>query len=341
MLKQKQSLSTSHRYPTLAAISLLTILTSGCTVLQDFFSDTDPNAGLPPCVDSYCNCGDFRNQALAQLVLDSYWEDPYQLDGDGNGKACERLPAEDSPLDPETYFSNNLHLVLGNPSHAGKTNPDNYLIERNQYALAYSQSRGILQWASWVLNPNWVGRTDRQDDFRPDGGLPKGTYQVTSRDYTGSGYDRGHMVPSADRTRTKRDNSSTFLMSNIFPQTPENNRGPWREFESYCRDLVYQQGKTLYIIGGVYGQRKELADGKVTVPSRTWKIVVIFDTDEPTVEAVSTQTETIAIDMPNGDNLDEQWQTYLTSIDRIELATGYDFLADVPETVQEKLEMRW
>lgn len=130
-------------------------------------------------------------------------------------------------------------------------------------------------------------------------------------------------------------------MSNIFPQTPENNRGPWREFESYCRDLVYQQGKTLYIIGGVYGQRKELADGKVTVPSRTWKIVVIFDTDEPTVEAVSTQTETIAIDMPNGDNLDEQWQTYLTSIDRIELATGYDFLADVPETVQEKLEMRW
>lgn len=300
---------------------------------------TDPNAHLPPCVEQNCDCGDFVSQDLAQFVLDDYDGDPYNLDGDGNGRACERLPQSTPELDWETYFSNSPHLALGNPSHAGQENIDNYLIDREQYALAYSQSHGVLRWASWVLNRDWVGSTDRQNNFRPDGILPKGTYQVVPRDYTNSGYDRGHMVPSADRTANERDNSSTFLMTNILPQTADNNRGPWKELESYCRDLIYQQGKTLYIIGGVYGQRRPIAKDRVIPPSRTWKVVVIFD-GEPTVDQVSYSTETIAVDMPNGNGLDEQWQPYQTSIDRIELATGYDLLSEVPEAVQTELEAR-
>ena len=270
-------------------------------------------------------------------MFDEFSGDPYGLDGDGNGQACEQLPQSTPELDWETYFSNNPHIALGNPSHAGPDNGDNYLIERKQYVLAYSQSRGILRWASWVLSRDWVGRTDRQNNFRPDGILPKGTYQVTPRDYTNSGYDRGHMVPSADRTATDGDNSATFLMTNIFPQTAENNRGPWRDLESYSRDLLYQQGKTLYIIGGVYGQKQSIAEGRVIPPSRTWKVVVVFD-GEPTVDNVTYSTEIIAVDMPNSRRLDGPWQTYQTSIDRIELATGYDLLSEVPAAVQTELE---
>ncbi|MEA5466337.1 DNA/RNA non-specific endonuclease [Leptothoe sp. PORK10 BA2] len=299
----------------------------------------DPNAHLPPCVDQNCDCGDFISQDLAQLVFDDSDGDTYNLDGDGNGRACENLPQTTPELDWEAYFSNSPHLALGNPSHAGQENIDNYLIDREQYALAYSQSHGVLRWASWVLSRDWVGSTDRQDNFRPDGILPKGTYQVTPGDYTNSGYDRGHMVPSADRSATAQDNSSTFLMTNIFPQTADNNRGPWRELESYCRDLIYQQGKTLYIIGGIYGQQQPIAKERVIPPSRTWKVVVIFE-GEPTVDNVTDNTETIAVDMPNGNRLDEQWQTYQTSIDRIELATGYDLLSEVPEAVQAELEAR-
>ncbi|MEM8613086.1 MAG: DNA/RNA non-specific endonuclease [Cyanobacteria bacterium P01_H01_bin.105] len=299
----------------------------------------DPNAHLPPCVEQNCNCGDFVSQDLAQRVLDQVKGDPHNLDGDGNGRACERLPQTTPELDWETYFSNSPHIALGNPSHAGPENIDNYLIEREQYVLAYSQSNGTLRWASWVLGRDWIGRADRQNNFRPDGILPKGTYQVGPRDYTNSGYDRGHMVPSADRTASDRDNSATFLMTNIFPQTPENNRGPWKELESYCRDLIYQQGKTLYIIGGVYGQKQPIAKTRVIPPSRTWKVIVIFDA-QPTVGNVTYSTETIAVDMPNGERLDEKWQTYQTSIDRIELATGYDLLSDIPDAVQFDLEAR-
>ncbi|MEO1401751.1 MAG: DNA/RNA non-specific endonuclease [Cyanobacteria bacterium J06635_1] len=314
------------------------MISAGCTLVAG--DTTDPNADLPPCVDNSCDCGDFVSQPQAQLVLESFWGDPYSLDGDGNGFACERLPETAPPLDAETYFSNSVHLALGNPSNAAKVNPANYLIEKDQYVLGYSRDRNLLLWASWLLNRDWVGPADRQDDFRPDGSLPKGFYQATPRDYSGSGYDRGHMVPSADRKRSVRDNSATFLMSNIFPQAEENNRGPWRELEEYARDLLYQQGKSLYVIGGVYGNKGVIGRDKVTIPSRTWKVIIIFDQANPTAADVTQRTETIAIDMPNSKSLDAQWQTYITSIDRIEIATGYDLLSAVPEDIQTVIEAR-
>jgi endonuclease G len=79
----------------------------------------------------------------------------------------------------------------------------------------------LLDWSS-----------DRQDNFRPDDALPAAWYKVRPNDYTGSGYDRGHIAPSADRTRNEADNSATFLMSNMMPQVPELNRGVWGDLES-------------------------------------------------------------------------------------------------------------
>ena len=125
--------------PARGLLSLMLLGIAGCGELM-----VDPSANLPPCVDSTCNCGDFVSQELAQRVFDSYPNDPYDLDGDGNSLVCERLSATAPPLDRETYFSNSPHLVLGNPSRAGKENTDNYMIERDQYVLAYSQRYGRL-----------------------------------------------------------------------------------------------------------------------------------------------------------------------------------------------------
>lgn len=295
----------------------------------------DSMANMPPCVDSYCDCSDFVSQDLAQLVLDSFKEDYYGLDRDENGVACESLPQVDMSLDWATYFSNNEHLTFGNPSNAGQDNLNNLLIEREQYVLAYSKERNVLNWASWRVDSRWLGRTDRQDDFRPDGILPKGVYQATPGEYRRSGYDRGHMVPSGDRTANPRDNSLTFLMTNIFPQARENNRGPWRDLEEYGRDLVYQQGKSLYVIAGVYGDRGEA--GNVTVPGRVWKVIVVLDSPE---DDITRGTEVIAVDMPNSDRIEPDWQTYRTTIDRIEIATGYDLLSDVSTDIQAVIESR-
>ena len=72
-----------------------------------------------------------------------------------------------------------------------------------QYALSYSRDRGTPNWVSGHLNKDWLGTADRQDDFRSDPALPEGWYRVTASSYTGSGFDRGHSTPSADRTRSE------------------------------------------------------------------------------------------------------------------------------------------
>ncbi|WP_240519018.1 DNA/RNA non-specific endonuclease [Leptolyngbya sp. BC1307] len=320
----------SGRSRAIAIVMAISSGLSGCSRLPS----SDPYASLPPCVDSYCDCRDFISQAAAQEVLDAFREDLHGLDRDQNGKACESLPPIAPALERATYFSNSEHLALGNPNNAGQENPNNWLIEREQYVLSYSQARDVLNWASWRVDSRWLGQTDRQDDFRPDSSLPAGFYRVTPGEYRRSGYDRGHMVPSGDRTANPEDNSITFLMTNIFPQVSNNNRGAWRKLEEYGRDLV-QQGKALYVIGGVYGDKGTV--GQVTVPSRVWKVIVVLDS--PT-DAVTQRTEVIAVDMPNSDRIQSSWQPYRTTVDRIEIATGYDLLSEVPENIQAALESR-
>ena len=94
--------------------------------------------------------------------------------------------------------------------------------------MSYNNKTHTANWVSWQLNRSWIGAADRKNDFRPDDALPTAWYKVRPNDYTGSGYDRGHIAPSADRTRNDADNSNTFLMSNMVPQSPELNRGVWR-----------------------------------------------------------------------------------------------------------------
>jgi endonuclease G len=293
---------------------------------------------LPPCVDDDCNCGDFRNQALAQAVLTAFPQDPFRLDADGNGVACESLPPMSSSLEPTRSPSRNPHLLLGNPSQAGTGNPNNWLVERSQYALSYNRDRGTANWVSWQLNADWLGETERQDNFRQDGSLPKGVYQVTPNDYRDSGFDRGHLVPSGDRTGSPQDNAATFLMTNIVPQAPEHNRGIWRELEAYSRDLVRVGDLTLVILAGGYGEQAHLANGRVTVPSRLWKIIVVLDPSESALTALPPNPRVIAVDMPNRATSDRNWRTYQTTVDRLEVATGYDFFDQLPTALQEVLE---
>ncbi|NEP12558.1 MAG: DNA/RNA non-specific endonuclease [Symploca sp. SIO2C1] len=213
-------------------------------------------------------------------------------------------------------------------------------MEKPQYALSYSQERGTPNWVAWQLSSKWLGDAERQDDFRSDESLPSDWYQVKSTDYTRSGYDRGHMTPSADRTATVEDNSSTFLMTNIVPQTPKNNRGAWKDLEEYCRDLV-DEGKELYIVAGVSGEREQIGKNKqVTPPDYTWKVIVVLDQPGQGVRGVSTDTRVIAVDVPNRKNTSSSWEKYRVSVDELETKTGYNFLNRVPESIQKEIESR-
>lgn len=231
-----------------------------------------------------------------------------------------------------------VHLKLGNPSQATTdvNNSSNFLIEKPQYVLSYNSQTGTANWVSWQLNKSWLGKVERQNNFNPDPTLPQGWYTVRPNDYRGSGYDRGHLVPSADRTKTEDDNSSTFLMTNIIPQTPELNRGAWNELEQYCRELV-EQGKELYIIAGTEGKLKTFAKGKVAIPRWNWKVIVILDKPN---DQITEKTRVIAVRMPNSKAVGDNWRKYQVPVDDIESKTKLDLLSNLPKEIQDQLESR-
>jgi DNA/RNA endonuclease G (NUC1) len=242
------------------------------------------------------------------------------------------------------------HLVMGNPSDAATDvgMPANYLLLKPQYVMSYNRDRGIANWVSWHLDSTWLGTAPRQDDFRPDTSLPAGWYQVQATDYSGSGFDRGHETPSADRTSSVPDNSATFFMTNMMPQAPNNNQGPWEELESYCRTLV-SQGNELYIIAGGAGVggsgsnggvTNTIANGNVTVPAVTWKVILVLPTGANDVDRVFKTTRTIAVIMPNTQaiGINTPWRNFRTSIDRVEGLTGFNFFSNVRPQVQNIIE---
>ncbi|SHJ66689.1 endonuclease G [Hymenobacter daecheongensis DSM 21074] len=241
------------------------------------------------------------------------------------------------------------HLALGNPSGAttDAANYTNYLLSKTQYAASYHRDRGIPNWVSWHLSSAWLGTTPRQDNFASDATLPTGWFRATSSSYTGSGFDRGHNCPSADRTGSVADNSATFLMTNMMPQAANNNQRTWAGLENYCRTLV-DAGNELYIICGSYGTggtglngyTTTIASGKITVPANCWKVIVVLPNGTGDAARVTTATRVIAINTPNTQTVNTDWSTYRTTVDAIEQATGYNLLSAVSSTVQSTIEAR-
>lgn len=235
--------------------------------------------------------------------------------------------------------SSNVHLTMGNPSGAVTSTsfPFNYLMEKSTYALSYHRDDRRPNWVSWHLDSSWLGSTPRQDDFRADTTLPVGWYRVTGSDYSGSGYDRGHMCPSGDRTKTVSDNSSTFLMTNMIPQAPDNNQQTWASLESYCRTLA-GQGNELYIISGGHGTSGFIGSGMIALPTTTWKVIMVLPSGTNDVSRVTTSTRLIAVSMPNQNGIDTNWRNYRVSVDDVEALTGYNFFSNVPASIQASIE---
>lgn len=246
-----------------------------------------------------------------------------------------------------TVAGDNGNLLLGNPSNAttSTTNADNYLMAKPYYTLSYNRSRGTPNWVSWYVGKEWLGHTRRANDFRPDDSLPKDWYHVQSFSYQGSGFERGHNCPSADRANSVKANSATFLMTNMIPQAPTNNQHTWGNLEGYERMLV-NQGNEVYVIMGSYGSggygtsgyHTTIDKGRITVPAYIWKVIVVLPNGNDDLHRISTSTRVIAVITPNNNGIDPNWTKYIATVREIEKATGYNLLSNLPKAVQDVIE---
>lgn len=262
---------------------------------------------------------------------------------------CERFRAtfdrnsstESAPVPDSTVpvIPPSVHLAFGNPSNAtdDPSNDENYLVVGEGSAFSYNNSRGTSNWVSWKTTRADLGNSIERPDFRPDPRLPGRFRTIGYYDYSGSGYDRGHMVPSADRFANAALNEQTFMMSNIVPQTGALNQYPWNKLEQYAR--AQARKFDVYQIAGVYGEQRRLK-GKVTAPTNCWKIIMLIPKGR-TFEKIDANTRIFAVDMPNIEGIENvMWERYKTSIRAIEGKTGYDFLHFLPHELQDKIETK-
>ena len=159
-------------------------------------------------------------------------------------------------------FPPSVHLTMGNPSAAiaSTGQPNNYLMEKPEYALSYNRDLGRPNWVSWHLSAEWIGTLTRVDTFRADPAVPSDWYRVQSFDFAGTGFDRGHMVPNADRDKETSIpiNQATFLMTNMRGAGAGQQSGPWASLEEYLRPWRPRMSSTSWRAAGHwrFGQQR-------------------------------------------------------------------------------------
>jgi endonuclease G len=200
-----------------------------------------------------------------------------------------------------SQVSVSVHMPFGNVSGATSSSTNNRLVTRSQFAASWNAGKRTANWVAWRLRASDIGSVPRSD-FHVDPVIPT----PSPSDYTNSGYDRGHLCPSGDRTNTTANNFAVFTLLNIIPQAPDNNQGPWANLESHTRSLA-QAGREVYIIAGGVGSKGGFKG--INIPASTWKIIVALQPGR-TYPSVSGST-TIAVVMPNNNGIrSTPWQTY-------------------------------
>jgi endonuclease G len=166
---------------------------------------------------------------------------------------------------------------------------------------------------------------------------------VDTGDYSNSGFTRGHMCPSGDRTDTVPDNSATFLMTNFLPQLAANNSGPWEDLEDYCRTLA-TSGSEVYIISGGNGSQGFIHPGQVNqinIPATTWKVVLVLPNGTDDLRRVDRNALVFAVSMSNSSiSSSAPFTNFLAKVSTIERQTGFNFLSNLPRNTQELLERK-
>ena len=195
--------------------------------------------------------------------------------------------------------------------------PADQLLFNREYIIGYSYLFRQPRWALQLIDPeNQVANVDRLDSFRADMRIPD-QFQSELSDYRGSGFNRGHLVPSADRRETAIKNSETFLLSNMSPQEPRFNRQIWRVLEEKVRDLA-KEFVEVYAISGPYFEVGETIQtigdhGEVVVPHGYFKSVL--------AENVRGQMTIWSFMLPN-EGTDRPISDFLVKTTDIEVRTG-------------------
>lgn len=209
----------------------------------------------------------------------------------------------------------------------------NQILEYEHFILSFNGQHKQADWVAYELTKEEVDMDgDRcKGCFAEDKNVLSGS--ATGKDYSSTGFDRGHLAPSADFYHSPLVNKQTFLFSNMSPQSPGLNREIWAELESWVRDKASEYGKIYVITGPVFmNNLGTIGDNKVTVPGYFYKAILRFNNEG--------KAKTIGFLIPNlgaGGNLKD----YIVPINLLETLTKLDFFPALPSRVENVNESQY
>lgn len=203
------------------------------------------------------------------------------------------------------------------------------IISHNGFILCYREFYEQPEWVCYTIDKSKMQKNvKRNDRFRSDPLVA--TSSASLEDYKNSGYDRGHLAPSADLTYSKETMSDSFFLSNMSPQHPGFNRGIWKDLESELRNQT-ENFDILYIVTGPVLEKKDYETtgiNSVAIPEFFYKAVLAVK---------DGKYHAIGFILPNKKCIDSFWN-YAVSVDEIEKRTGIDFFYKLDDKLEASLE---
>lgn len=260
--------------------------------------------------------------AALYLSFDNRYLDVMETVGFDPRGAVVTEPIDEYAEPHEPSAITNLELPEGPAGHQTVTHTG--------YTLSYNEQHEQANWVAYELTTaEAAGTIKRRDNFQPDPLVITGS--AHPEDYRRSGYDRGHLIPSADMKWSSDAMSECFLMSNMSPQLHAMNAGVWLKIEEKARYWVREAGALHIVAGPVLEEGlTTIGNNQVSVPKLFYKTFVNYNTQPP---------KAIAFLVPNAD-VGGELGNYAVTIDSVELLTGLDFYPALPDAVEQQLEQQ-
>lgn len=196
---------------------------------------------------------------------------------------------------------------------------DDQIIEYNGFTISYNNTHEQPNWVFYVMDStdivcNEDTKAKRKNKFQEDFNISG--HSAYKDDYKGSGYDRGHLKPSADESCNQDQMDETFVMSNMSPQEASFNRGGWKKLENSVRKLTLTND-SLYVYTGpiLTSSKGAIGFNKVTIPLFFFKVIYIFKNGEMKI---------ICFVMPN-EKITNELTSYRVDLEALEELSRIDF----------------
>lgn len=196
------------------------------------------------------------------------------------------------------------------------------------FRVGFHYSNHTPRWVAWeLLGVETEGSVSRENKFWQD---PEIKGCPDSKDYSNSGYDRGHLCPAADQKWSKRAMHDCFTMSNMCPQAHALNAGAWKTLEEKERLWAKRDSAILIVAGPIYTASDKERIGKtgVRVPSAFYKVIAAPWANKP---------RGIAFVYPNMTSPGNM-QNYVMTIRDVEKLTGLDFFYELDDKIENQIE---